>query len=95
LPSSQCPPKLIFFIGLVAAKLAGDLFQAHTGRMQVAGKNSSPSPRPSPRLAGRGRQKQDKLYPTGGLLQIRQFVPCQLNQRFDRRGIKLKFTARR
>ena len=54
LPSSQCPPKFFFFIGLVAAKLAGDLFEAHAGRMQVAGKNSSSSPRPSPRLARRG-----------------------------------------
>ena len=54
LSSSQCPPKLFFFIGLVAAQLAGDLFEAHAGRMQVAGKNSSSSPRPSPRLARRG-----------------------------------------
>jgi len=38
LSSSQCPPKFFFFIGLVAAQLAGDLFEAHTGRMQVAGK---------------------------------------------------------
>jgi hypothetical protein len=54
LSSSQCPPKLFFFISLVAAQLAGDLFEAHAGRMQVAGKNSSSSPRPSPRLARRG-----------------------------------------
>ena len=54
LSSSQCPPKLFFFIGLVAAQLAGDLFEAHAGRMQVAEKNSSSSPRPSPRLARRG-----------------------------------------
>jgi hypothetical protein len=46
LSSSQCPPKLFFFIGLVMAQLAGDLFEAHAGRMQVAGKNSSSSPRP-------------------------------------------------
>ena len=54
LSSSQCPPKLFFFIGLVAAQLAGDLFEAHAERMQVAGKNSSSSPRPSPRLVRRG-----------------------------------------
>jgi hypothetical protein len=54
LSPSQWPPKLFFFIGLVAAQLPGDLFEAHTRRMQVAGKNSSSSPRPSPRLARRG-----------------------------------------
>ena len=54
LPSSQRPPKLFFFIGLVAAQPAGDLFEAHAGRMQAAVKNSSSSPRPSPRLARRG-----------------------------------------
>jgi hypothetical protein len=54
LSSSQCPPKLFFFISLIAAQLAGGLFEAHAGRMQVSGKISSSSPRPSPRWARRG-----------------------------------------
>ena len=54
LSSSQCPPKLFFFISLAAPKLAGDLFETHAGMMQVVGKISSSSPRPSPRLARRG-----------------------------------------
>jgi hypothetical protein len=45
LPSAQCPPKLFFFVGLIAAKQAGDFFEAHADRMQLAGKNSSSSPR--------------------------------------------------
>jgi hypothetical protein len=54
LSSSQCPPKFFFAVSLFAAKFTGDLFEAHAGRMQVAGKNSSSSPRLSPRLARRG-----------------------------------------
>jgi len=54
LSSPQCPPKLFFLISLIAAQLAGDLFEAHAGRMQVPEIISSSSPRPSPRLARRG-----------------------------------------
>ncbi len=54
LSATQCPPKPFFFISLIVAQPAGNLFKAHAGRMQVLGKNSSSSPRPSPRLARRG-----------------------------------------
>ncbi len=54
LSSSQGSPKFFFFVGLMVAEFAGDLCEAHAGRMRVAEKNSSSSPRPSPRLAKRG-----------------------------------------
>jgi hypothetical protein len=38
---TQCPPKFLLLIRLLAAKFAGNLFEAHGGRMLVAGKNSS------------------------------------------------------
>ena len=34
-PSSQCAPKLLLFVRLIAAKHAGDLLQAHIHRMQI------------------------------------------------------------
>ena len=49
LASSQCLPKFFFLVCLRATKIAGDLFEAHAGRMRIVGKNSSSSPRPSPR----------------------------------------------
>jgi len=56
LPSSQGLPKFLFPVGLLAAKFAGNLFKAHAERMHSGGRNSSSSPRPSPRLARRGRK---------------------------------------
>ena len=53
---AQCPPELLFFVGLIAAKLAGDWFEVHVGRMRKIIEISSSSPRPSPRLARRGRR---------------------------------------
>jgi len=41
---AQRPPKLRFLFGLIAAKMAGDLFEAHFGMMMVLRINSSPSP---------------------------------------------------
>jgi hypothetical protein len=40
-PATQRPPKFLLLIRLLAAKFAGDLFEAHGGRMLVAEKNSS------------------------------------------------------
>jgi hypothetical protein len=54
--SMQCPPEFLFFVGLITAKLAGDWFEAHAGRMRKIIGISSSSPRPSPRLARRGRR---------------------------------------
>jgi hypothetical protein len=34
LPSAQRPPKLLLFVGLIAAKRTGDLLQAHDKRMK-------------------------------------------------------------
>src|ERR1700679_2310431 len=53
--AAQCPPELLLLICLIAAKHAGGLFEAHGTRMLIVGRNSGPSPRPSPRLAGGGR----------------------------------------
>ena len=53
-PSAQGLPKFSFLVGLSAAKIASNLRKTHTGKMQIIGKNSSSSPRPSPRLARRG-----------------------------------------
>ncbi len=41
-PATQRPPKFLLLVCLLAAKFAGDLFEAHDGRMLVAIKNSSP-----------------------------------------------------
>jgi hypothetical protein len=45
--ATQRPPKFLLLVRLLAAKFAGDLFEAHGGRMLVAGKNSSTAP-PTP-----------------------------------------------
>ncbi len=42
-PSAQRPPERLFVIRLVAAELAGDVFEAHVGRMFFAGNTSSPA----------------------------------------------------
>jgi hypothetical protein len=56
----QCTPEFFFFVGLIAPKLAGDLLEAHAGRMQIVSRQfkfltaSIPSPRPAGRGSGRG-----------------------------------------
>ena len=56
--ASQCAPQFLFFVSLVATKLAGGLDWAHFERMRVVGKISSPCTLTthSPRLARRGRR---------------------------------------
>ncbi len=51
---AQCLPESLLLVGLSAAKLTSDLRKAHMERMHAGWKNSSSSPRPSPRLARRG-----------------------------------------
>ncbi len=58
--SAQCPPKLLLFVRLVAAKLAGDLFKAHGGRMRPAGKISSPPAKLPTLLAKRGEGRGEE-----------------------------------
>jgi hypothetical protein len=41
-PSAQLAPQFLFFIRLLVAKVAGDLFEAHEKRMLVAAKNIKP-----------------------------------------------------
>ena len=53
--STERPPKLLFLICLIVAKLPCDLFEGHAGMMMILRINSSPSPWPSPRLTGRGK----------------------------------------
>lgn len=53
-PAAQCPPERLFVVRLIAAQLAGDLLEAHEGMMFFVLEITSPSPRSSPRLAGRG-----------------------------------------
>jgi hypothetical protein len=50
--SAQRLPEFLFLVGLIAAKLAGDWFEAHAKRMRIVGEKFNPSPRPSPRLGG-------------------------------------------
>jgi hypothetical protein len=48
--TSQCAPKFLFFVGLVAAKLSGCLNRTHEGRMAFWLKKSMPlTLDPSPR----------------------------------------------
>ena len=42
--STERPPKFLFLIRLIVAKLPGNVFEAHVGMMTVLRNNSSPSP---------------------------------------------------
>ncbi len=42
--STERPPKFLFLVGLIVAKLPSDLFEAHGGMMTILRINSSPSP---------------------------------------------------
>ena len=53
--SAQCPPEFFFLVGLITTKPAGDWFEAHGGKILVAGKNSNPlTPALSPFWRGEG-----------------------------------------
>jgi len=68
----QRAPEFLFLVCLIAAKLAGDLFEAHSGKMLLVGKNSSPlTPCPLPVWAGRGRSRAQ----CGATVKIRRSPP--------------------
>jgi hypothetical protein len=62
LSSSQRPPEFLFLVGLIMTKLTGNLFEAHFVRMRMIIEISSSSPRPSPRLARRGRRNTVNFF---------------------------------
>jgi hypothetical protein len=62
LSSSQCAPQFFLVFGLMTAKLTGKLFEAPAVRMRMIIEISSSSPRPSPRLAKRGRRNTVNFF---------------------------------
>ena len=94
LPFSQDLPKFCFLVGLSAAKFAGNLFEAHAGRMRIAGKNFKLL---TPALSSLGGEREKTLRNRYGLTdsKLPQFFPQHFRNRLNGLGAEFKLAPSR